>query len=224
MLEHRYISNESEWLASVNAPLPPQNLPGSRLKKEYQEAGHFLQYVHEELDHLPELKEKLYKGGLTVYTTIDMSMQSVAERAVADHLRYMDRTYGGSRLPNYDTVKQNANSRSNYLQAAVIVLEPKTGYIKAMVGGRDYYIGDGEFNFYNRAVDPDAVRQPGSAFKPIVFAALLEEPSLVTPATVIMDEEWGIVPSRGQWWAPSNYIAGRFRGPREYTRDSHAFH
>ena len=213
MLEHRYISNESEWLVSVNAPLPPQNLPGSRLKKEYQEAGHFLQYVHEELDHLPELKEKLYKGGLTVYTTIDMSMQSVAERAVADHLRYMDRTYGGSRLPNYDTVKQNDNSRSNYLQAAVIVLEPKTGYIKAMVGGRDYYIGDGNFNFYNRAVDSDAVRQPGSAFKPIVFASLLEKPSLVTPATIIMDEEWGIVPSRGQWWAPSNYIAGRFRGP-----------
>lgn len=213
MLEQHYISDESEWLASVNAPLPPQNLPGSELKKAYQEAGHFLRYVHEELADLPELKEKLYKGGLKVYTTIDMSMQSVAERAVAEHLRYMDSFYGGKRLPNYDTVKQNENSRSNYLQAAVIAIEPKTGYIKAMVGGRDYYIGGGHINFYNRAVHPKAVRQPGSAFKPIVFASLLEKPSLITPATVIMDEEWGIVPFRGQWWAPSNYIAGRFRGP-----------
>lgn len=223
MLEQHYISDESEWFASVNAPLPPQNLPGSRLTKEYQEAGHFLQYVHRELANLPELKGKLYKGGLKVYTTIDMSMQAVAEKSVADHLRYMDSTYGGRRLPNYDTVKQNKDSRSNYLQAAVIAFEPKTGYIKAMVGGRDYYIGGEHFNFYNRAVDPNAIRQPGSAFKPIVFASLLEKPSLVTPATVIMDEEWGIVPFRGQWWAPSNYIAGRFRGPvniREVLTDS----
>ena len=115
------------------------------------------------------------------------------------------------------------DSRSNYLQGAVIAFEPKTGYIKAMVGGRDYYIGGRHFNFYNRAVDPDAIRQPGSAFKPIVFASLLEKPSLITPATVIMDEEWGIVPARGQWWAPSNYIAGRFKGPvnvREVLTDS----
>ena len=216
MLEQHYI-NESEWLDSVNADLLPLNIPGSGMKMEQKEAGHFLQYVHEELALLPELKEKLYTGGLKVYTTIDMSMQTVAEKAVADHLRYMDKTYGGSRLPDYDTIKENPNSHINpitdYLQAAVIAFEPKTGYIKAMVGGRDYYIGSGRFSFYNRAVDEDAIRQPGSAFKPIVFAALLEEPSIVTPATVIMDEEWGIVPFPGQWWAPSNYIAGRFRGP-----------
>ncbi len=211
MLEEFYISSESEWLDGVNAPLLPVNLPGTGMKTEQKAAGHFLQYVHEELARLPELKEKLYSGGLKVYTTIDMSMQTVAEKAVAEHLRYMDKTYGGSRLPNYDTVKQNPDSRSNYLQAALIAFEPKTGYIKAMVGGRDYYIGGGHFNFYNRAVG-SAIRQPGSAFKPIVFAALLEEPSIITPATVIMDEAWGIVPGPGQWWAPSNYTKGRFYG------------
>ena len=217
MLAEGYIASASEWLASINAPLLPSNLPGNGIKMEEKEAGHFLEYVHEELKKLPELKGKLYSGGLKVYTTIDMSMQSVAEKAMADHLRYMDRTHGGSRLPNYDTIKQNPNSGidpiKDYLQGALIAFEPKTGHIKAMVGGRDYYIGGGRFNFYNRAVDPDAVRQPGSAFKPIVFAALLEEPALITPATVIMDEEWGIVPAPRQWWAPSNYIAGRFRGP-----------
>lgn len=218
MLEQDYIGNESEWLASVNAPLLPQNLHQSGVETEYQEAGHFIQYVHQELvlllEHL-ERKDQLYSGGLKVYTTIDMSMQAVAEKAVADHLRYMDSEYG-KHLPNYDENKRNPNSRidnliNDYLQAALIAFEPKTGHIKAMVGGRDYYIGNGHFNFYNRAVGT-ARRQPGSAFKPIVFAALLEEPSIVTPATVIMDEEWGISPFPGQWWAPSNYTEGRFKG------------
>ena len=216
MLEQDYIGNESEWLASVNAPLPPQNLHQSGVKAKNREAGHFIQYVHQELVFLLEhlgRKDQLYSGGLKVYTTIDMSMQVVAEKAVADHLRYMDGKW--SRLPDYDTNKQNPSRRvepiEDYLQAALIAFEPRTGHIKAMVGGRDYYIGNGDFNFYNRAVGT-ARRQPGSAFKPIVFAALLEEPSIVTPATVIRDEEWGISPFPGQWWAPSNYTQGRFEG------------
>ena len=217
MLQQDYIGNESEWLASVNAPLPPQNMPQSGMKAENREAGHFIQYVRQELELLLEhlgRKDQLYSGGLKVYTTIDMSMQTVAEKAVANHLREMDSKYG-RHLPNYDENKRNPNSRidpiEDYLQAALIAFEPKTGHIKAMVGGRDYYIGDGRFNFYNRAVGA-ARRQPGSAFKPIVFAALLEEPAIVTPATVIRDEEWGISPFPGQWWAPGNYTKGSFKG------------
>ena len=216
MLEQDYIAGESEWLTAKNAPLLPQNLPGSGM--EAREAGHFLQYFRQELSLMavdfPELKSKLYSGGLKVYTTIDMSMQSVAEKAVAEHLRYMDRTHAKNRLPDYDVNKRNPNGVDpidSYLQAALIAFEPKTGHIKAMVGGRDFHIAGEEFNFYNRAVGT-ARRQPGSAFKPIVFTALLEEPSILTPASVIIDEEWGIVPFPGQWWAPSNYIAGRFRG------------
>ena len=218
MLAEGYIAGESEWLAGINAPLLPQNLPGSGMEMTSKEAGHFRQYVHQELlsmsVRLPELKDKLYSGGLKVYTTIDMSMQAVAEKAVAEHLRYMDGKYGGRRLPNYDANKRNPNGIDpidGYLQAALIAFEPKTGHIKAMVGGRDFHITSGEFNFYNRAVGT-AIRQPGSAFKPIVFAALLEEPAIVTPATVIIDEEWGIVPFPGQWWAPGNYTKGRFKG------------
>ena len=218
MLAQDYIS-ESEWLDGVNAPLLALNLPGSGMKMQQKEAGHFLEYVHKALNRLPELKEKLYSGGLRVYTTIDMSMQSVAEKEVADHLRLMDKTYGPTSLPDYDTIKENPPSGidliRDYLQGALIAFEPKTGHIKAMVGGRDYYISGSKINYFNRAVGGPGLRgrQPGSAFKPIVFAALLEEPSIVTPATVIMDEAWGISPFPGQWWAPSNYIAGRFKGP-----------
>ena len=215
MFEQGYIPTQSKWRASRDAPLLPQNLHQRGTTTAFKEAGHFLDYIREQLGQLPELKENLYSGGLKVYTTIDMSMQSVAEREMAKHLRVMDSTYGKRRVPNYDTNKRNPNGIhpiEDYLQGAFIAFEPRTGHVKAMVGGRDYNITADRINFYNRAVG-DARRQPGSAFKPIVFAALLEEPSIVTPATVIIDEEWGMVPFPGQWWAPDNYTKGRFKGP-----------
>ena len=207
MLAEEYIP-ASEWLVSRNAPLLPQTLHKSHLRVAAKEAGHFLEYVRDELVRLPELKEKLYSGGLKVYTTIDMSMQAVAEKEIAKHLRYMDKTYGGRRLPDYDANKRNPHGIdpiNSYLQAALIAFEPKTGHVKAMVGGRDYNITGTKINYYNRAIGR-ARRQPGSAFKPIVFASLLEDPSMLTPATVIVDEEWGIVPFPGQpKWYPRNY-------------------
>ena len=208
MFDQAYITSESEWRTSRDAPLLPRNLPRKGTRTALKEAGHFLDYVHEALIRLPELKDNLYSGGLKVYTTIDMSMQTVAEREVAKHLRVMDKTYGGQRLPDYDTNKRNPHGIdpiNDYLQAALIAYEPKTGHIKAMVGGRDYNITEDKINFYNRAIGT-ARRQPGSAFKPIVFAALLEDPAIVTPTTIIVDEEWGILPFPGQpMWYPRNY-------------------
>lgn len=212
MLAQEYIP-ASEWLVSRNAPLLPSNLLKSRTRVIANEAGHFLEYIRKELVRIPELKDKLYSGGLKVYTTIDMSMQAVAEREVGKHLRYMDKTYR-RRLPDYDTNKHNPRGIDpidSYLQAALIAFEPKTGHVKAMVGGRDYNITETKINFYNRAIG-NARRQPGSAFKPIVFAALLEEPSVLTPATVIVDERWGILPFPGQpKWYPRNY-SSLFKG------------
>ncbi len=222
MLKEGFIT-DAEYLTSINAPLIEKKVRRSGTRKVWKEAGHFLDYVREELDKLPELKAQLYSGGLKVYTTIDMSMQTVAETAVTDHLRYMDVNYR-SGLPDYDINKrdlQGIDPINSYLQAALIAFEPKTGHIKAMVGGRDYNITESKINFYNRAVvdDPRARRQPGSAFKPIVFAALLERPEpILTPSTPIMDERWGIVPAPGQpKWYPRNY--SRFRGTAVNVRD-----
>ena len=165
MLAEEYIP-ASEWLTSRNAPLLPQTLHESRARITAKEAGHFLEYIREELVRLPELKDKLYRGGLKVYTTIDMSMQAVAEREVAKHLRYMDGTYarkrGPRRLPDYDANKRNPRGIDpidSYLQAALIAYEPKTGHVKAMVGGRDYNITSTRISHYNRAVG-SARRQP----------------------------------------------------------------
>ena len=206
MLKANFIS-EAEYEANVQKPVVievPKSVQGKG-------GSHFLEYVHEELIQIPKLEAHLYNRGLRVYTTIDPSMQEIAERAVADHLRELDQKLrvGYSRyrnLPDYDENKNNPNGIhpiTNYLQAGLIALEPQTGHIKAMVGGRDFYITQQKINFFNRAVN--ANRQPGSAFKPIVFAGLLDLPPLITPATIVRDEAWSIDVGAGRKWRPRNY-------------------
>ena len=173
--------------------------------KQGREALHFIEYVHQQLEGMERLKDQLYNQGLKVYTTLDMSMQEVAEKAVADHLRQLDKAF--SHLPNYDANKlepSGIDPIDNYLQAALVAMEPQTGYIKSMVGGRDYYITRRNMNFYNRAVH--AIRQPGSAFKPIVLAAFFSLPvPLAHPATIVRDEAWSSVSESWRRWTPRNY-------------------
>lgn len=198
--------NVDEYNANVQKPVVvevPKNLQGKG-------GSHFLEYIHEQLIAIPKLKGHLYNQGLRVYTTIDPSMQEIAERAVAEHLRELDqklKVYRRYRnLPDYDVNKNDPsgiNPITNYLQAGLIALEPQTGHIKAMVGGRDFYITPQRINFFNRSVH--AYRQPGSSFKPIVFAALLDLPPLITPATVIRDEAWSIDVGTRRRWRPRNY-------------------
>ncbi|MCH8290354.1 PBP1A family penicillin-binding protein [Candidatus Poribacteria bacterium] len=197
---------ESEYEKGINQPLVIE-VPKSLKSKE---APHFLDYVHQQLAEMPLLKDQLYNQGLKVYTTIDMSMQKVAEKAVVEHLRSLDK--GFRNLPKYELNLKNRNGINpitNYPQSALIAIEPMTGRIKAMVGGRDYFLPRWfrdrgiNGNFYNRAVQ--AKRQPGSAFKPIVFAALFEKPSLANPATVVRDEAWFPEGWSGDRWSPRNY-------------------
>ena len=134
-------------------------------------ASYFVDYV------LQLLAEKygddaIYKDGLKIYTTIDMDMQAAAEAAMKN-------------LPTYFT---DANGIVQP-QGALVAIDPHTGYIKAMVGGR----GTDQFN---RATQ--AVRQPGSAFKPFVFAAALE--NKYTPESIIEDK-----PLKVGTWEPQNY-------------------
>ncbi|MEQ8815534.1 MAG: PBP1A family penicillin-binding protein [Thalassobaculum sp.] len=114
---------------------------------------------------------------LEVITTLDPGLQAIAERAVSEGL----------------AAARNADG----LQAALVVLDPASGAVRALVGGRDY--GDSQFN---RAVQ--ARRQPGSAFKPLVFLAALE--AGWSPSDSIDD-----APIRIAGWAPEN-IDGKFDG------------
>lgn len=203
MRREKFITQE-QYEKSKKTPFDIRAPEGTKRR----EAPHFVDYIHQQLLEMPILKDRLYNQGLKVYTTIDVSMQEVAEQAVAEHLRELDKRF---RTPNYDANLKNRNGIhpiKNYLQAAVVAIEPQTGHIKAMVGGRDYFLprlfrAKGVTgNFLNRAVQSQ--RQPGSAFKPIVFASQFERPALVNPATIIDDKAW-FVDSYGKRYAPRNY-------------------
>jgi penicillin-binding protein 1B len=130
--------------------------------------------------------------GLTVFTTVDLDVQRAAEQAVRTGLAGLEREY--PRIANQDS----------RLQAALVALNPSTGEILAMVGGRDY----GETQ-YNRAVY--AHRQPGSSFKPIVaLTALTSSREQFTLASHLDDERLSLETPAGLW-EPDNYD-GRFRG------------
>ncbi len=83
------------------------------------------------------------------------------------------------------------------VQGALLCVDPRTGYVKAMVGGRDF--SESQFN---RAVN--SRRQPGSAFKPLIYAAAIEKG--YTPSTVLMDSPIEYSDhDGGNYWAPKNY-------------------
>ena len=126
--------------------------------------------------------DAVYKEGLKIYTTIDMKMQRAAEAAMGN-------------LPIYSTDENKLQQP----QGALVAVDPRTGHVKAMVGGR----GTDQFN---RAVL--AERQPGSAFKPFVYMAAID--SGLTPATILDDTEKALktLPSSYQ---PRNYD-WRFHG------------
>ena len=134
---------------------------------------------------------------LTVFTTLDMDLQIAAEAAVRSGIADLEREHP-------DLVR----AADSPAQAALVVLEPLTGDILAMVGGRDY--GATQFN---RAAD--ARRQPGSAFKPVVALAALSGRD-VTLASLLEDEPLSVETPTGLW-QPVNYD-GQFRGPVSLRR------
>jgi 1A family penicillin-binding protein len=101
--------------------------------------------------------ERVNAGGLNVYTTIDLAMQRAAEVAVEQGLADIEKRLSKKRLADGEP-----------LQAALMAIDPKTGFVRAMVGGRNF----GKSSF-NRATQ--ARRQPGSAFKPFIYAAAIEK-------------------------------------------------
>ena len=137
--------------------------------KRGTQAPEFIDLVKEEL--LKEFDEQeIYEGGYKVYTTLDLKMQKEAEKALKESNPFLHD-------PN--------------LNGALITLDAQSGYIKAMVGGRDYKSGD-----FNRAIY--AKRQPGSSFKPFVYFTALEKGYEMS--SMIEDK-----PVTYGNWSPRNY-------------------
>ena len=150
-------------------------------------APYFVEYVRQALEEKYG-STTLYRGGLNVYTTLNMKMQEDAEEALAKRLEELTKRH---------------HREGKEVQGAVLAIEPATGQIKAMVGGTDYAKSQ-----FNRATQ--AHRQPGSAFKPIVYAAAIEKGH--SPEDVFVDAPVSYHgASAAARWRPTNYD-GKYEG------------
>src|SRR5436190_2371512 len=150
---------------------------------------YFLEYVQQTLE-AKYGADMVFKGGLNVYTTLSPTMQLAAEQSLKDGLKALE---GRSKTAR----------PGEHPEGAIVTIEPQTGYVRAMVGGYDFFRSE-----FNRAVQ--ARRQPGSAFKPFVYIAALE--SGFTPASRVDDAPVSYAVGGGQTWKPENYDR-KFRGP-----------
>ena len=147
---------------------------------EVTEASYFVDYTRDELLRDYSTDEVMY-GGFSVYTTLDMNLQSAAVDAVTKGLALVDKELAARDKKRKGAEKEQTAPRP---QAALIALDPHTGEIKAMVGGSDYTATQ-----FNRITE--AFRQPGSVFKPFVYTAALETAydSGAKASAVAADEE-----------------------------------
>jgi penicillin-binding protein 1B len=154
------------------------------------EAPYFVDYVSEELQNgFPGITQR--PGALDVYTTLDLNLQRYAQDAMRDGMARVDKT-----------LSRRRRVRPQRAQAALVAVDPRTGEILALVGGRSYNQSQ-----FNRATT--ARRQPGSTFKPFVFLAAFERAAEegradLTPASMVWDEPttWTF---DQQEWSPRNY-------------------
>ncbi len=164
----------------------------------YAQAPYVVDFVRAQLAELYS-DQVLVEDGLEIYTTIDTLVQASAERALERGLVRLEA----------DTPLIRRQKSRRRLQGCVIVTDPRSGAILALVGGRDYQ--DSQFN---RATQ--ARRQPGSCFKPFVYlaafqAAMAGKDGGLTPASLLDDSPFELVVG-GRTWRPSNYDK-MFRGP-----------
>jgi penicillin-binding protein 1A len=177
MAESGYITREQ----AARAASTPLRIAESEWRPDTKDEPLALDAVRVFIDSI--LPDALQDGDVTVYTTLDLAAQRAADRAVLRGTTAVTREtqYAGGRV-------------RDAAQGALVALDPRTGDIRALVGGRRSKKG------FNRAFN--AKRQPGSAFKPFVYAAALR--SGMTPATLVDDEPVEIAQGR-QIWRPANY-------------------
>ena len=180
-------------------PLPESEPTGSVTSL----APYFEEWVRQILDS--RFGDEIYRSGLRVYTTLDVEMQQAAKVSMEEGWRAIEADSTHFEHPYYsdfDTVQAFSGS-TPYLQGAFVALDPVTGHVKAMVGGRDF-----EQSKFDRA--RLANRQAGSSFKPFVYTAAIA--SRIPASHVVVDAPVVYPQVSGEDWRPANF-GGEFKGP-----------
>jgi 1A family penicillin-binding protein len=181
MLEEGMIK-QPEYAAAMAEPI-------TLFRADPAVAAYFVDYVRQQLE-ASYGANAVYKGGLSVYTTLDLRLQDFAQRAAERGARAAE-LKAAPFLTNEFGLAQKP-----LLQTSFLAMDPRNGHILAMVGGRDF-----QGSQFNRAVQ--ARRQAGSAFKPFIYTAAIENG--FTAADTIDDEPVVYPDVDGKVWKPENF-------------------
>lgn len=156
--------------------------------------NYFIEYIRQNLEKKYGTN-KLFAEGLKIYTTLDMELQEYADSLLNKHLVEFENKNEYEFKYN-DFPADTTNFATPYVQGGVLSIEPETGYVRVMIGGRNY-----KHSKWNRVIN--SRRQPGSSFKPIIYSAALS--AGYTPATIIKDEPISFIHSDTLYWNVHNY-------------------
>ncbi len=209
LMENQGMVSAADAADAMAYPLELHEGTGARVPAPY-----FVEWVRQNL--YSRYGTDIYEKGFRVYTTLDPKMQLVADSAMQAQLAWVE-TNPAFRAPTYLETRSwspdslaavSRGGETPYIQGMFIALDPATGDVRAMIGGRDFE--DSEFN---RATQ--AIRQPGSVFKPFVYTAAIAAgipASEVIYDTPILIENPGTDP-----YSPRNFD-NRFHGPMTLRR------
>jgi penicillin-binding protein 1A len=197
MAEQGYLTQEEadDW---KEFPLPAEEPEGTVTSV----APYFEEWVRQILED--RYGDQLYRGGYRIYTTLDVDMQRMAQAAMDSGWATAERDprFTHPKYADFDTIALFPGS-TPYLQGAFVAIDPLTGHVKALIGGRDY-----NQSKFDRA--RQAHRQAGSSFKPFVYTAAIA--SGVPASRVIVDGPVVLPQLTGDDWRPANYT-NEFLGP-----------
>lgn len=186
MKEQGYITQE-EYEAAKQEPMPTRQT----VTEEYKPGLYFIEHIRRMLEEKYGT-ETVWKGGLNIYTTVDIDQQAAAEKIMIDRLQKLDERVAKSlgidltpkepaqpeKKGEETTEEEETEPDFPRLQGAFMVRDVKTGAVRVLIGGREF-----DESKFNRATQ--AKRQVGSSFKPYVWMAALQKG--YTPATLVKD-------------------------------------
>jgi penicillin-binding protein 1B len=190
VLEKMYEEGKVSREQADRAKQTPLGLKNKGSGLDVSDAPYFVDYLTRQLESQLDDRASSLRA-LRIYSTLDLGLQRAAYQAVTKHMAAVDKLLA----------KRKGGTAG--LQAALVAMNPKTGEVLAMVGGRDYAASQ-----LNRATE--ARRQPGSVFKPFVYAAALASAyddleAVITPASMFMDAPRSFDYGAGKEYRPGNF-------------------
>lgn len=166
-------------------------------------APYFEEWVRQILDS--RFGDEVYRSGLRVFTTLDVNMQKAAEESMEWGWNRIEAqaNFGHPPYSDFDTIAAFPSGQTPYLQGMFVALDPQTGAVRALIGGRDF----AQSKFDRARL---ARRQAGSSFKPFVYTSAIASG---IPASHIVEDQPVVYPQvSGEDWRPQNFEE-EFRGP-----------